>query len=184
MVKNRYFLISSISQQYYTNEVIKMDFDKNAFLKFLWRAHQNTYAAPDEIGKHHKSDKYVLPGFAGYVFSDGEWKYHDSYSGRRWPPGREVVFFKDKPIWTMSYQGKVSDGLDDQEVNLVYSFLKTALRKADPLTPLRGPLQFSDGDLEYVFKFRGDYSYFVGKEIVTKDGVELFFQDVMGSIIK
>jgi hypothetical protein len=161
-----------------------MDFDKNAFLNFLWKAHQNTYAAPDHIRKYHKSNKYVLPGFVGYAFSDGEWKYHDSYSGRRWPPGREFVFFKDTPVWTMSYQGKVSEGLNDQEVNFVYSFLKVALRKADPLTPFRGPLQFNVGDFEYVFKFRGDYSYFVGKESVTGNGVELFFQNVMGSIIR
>lgn len=162
---------------------VKMDFDEDNFLEFLWKAHQNTYAAPDEIRKHNKTGKFLLPGFVGYAFSYGDWQYHDSYAGRRWPPGKEVVFFKDNPVWTMSYQGKVSDELDEQEVNAVYSFLRTALRNADPLTPFRGPSQFRDADLEYNFSFKGDYSYFTGKEVVTRDGIELFFQDIMGSII-
>jgi hypothetical protein len=158
--------------------------DKNALLEFIWKAHQNTYAAPKDIRLLHKTEKSVLHGFIGYAFADGDWKYHDSYAGRRWPPGREVVFFKDIPVWCMSYQGKVSDNLDEQEVNSVYSFLKIALRKADRETPFRGPSKFLEADLEYVFRLNGNYAYFTGRESVVREGTEVFFQDIMGSLIK
>lgn len=90
----------------------------------------------------------LLPGFIDYVFIDGDWRYHDSYTGRRFPPRKEVIFFRNIPVWCMSYQGKISDNLDEGEVDLVYSFLKKALRKTERRTPFWDPARFSEGDIE------------------------------------
>ena len=49
--------------------------------------------------------------------------------------------------------------------------------------PFRGLDGFKEGDFEYRFSFEGDYSYFVGREAVLYKGEEVFFQDVMGSLI-
>jgi hypothetical protein len=84
----------------------------------------------------------------------------------------------------MSYQGQIPDDISDVFREEVYTFLKNALRRFDEQTPFRGPEHFKEGDFEYTFKFDGDYSYFVGREAITHKGKEVFFQDVMGSLIK
>ncbi len=163
---------------------MEINVDRDILLKFIWKAHQNTYYAPREISITHRSGNSILPGFVDYVFVEGDWQYHDSYAGRKWPPGKEVIFFRNVPVWCMSYQGKVSDHLDEKKVDSVYLFLKKALRNAQETVPFRGPGKFLEGDYEYSFEFNGDYSYFVGRESVKQKGVEVFFQDVMGSLIK
>ncbi len=84
----------------------------------------------------------------------------------------------------MSYQGKASDSLNDEKLDSVYSFLKKSLRMADHEITFRGPSVFSEGDLEYRFELNGDFSYFVGREMVILRWEVVFFQDVMGSMIK
>ena len=98
--------------------------------------------------------------------------------------GKRTIFYRNVPVWYMSYQGKISDNLDGEEVDSVYSFLKSSLRKAERKTPFRGPARFSERDFEHIFEFKGDYSYFVGRESVKEGGAEVFFRDIMGSLIK
>lgn len=152
-------------------------------LEFIFKAHKNTYAAPKEVKVKFKADP-ILPGHKDYDYVEKEWRYHDSYSGWFWPPGKEVVFFQGKPVWCMSYQGKAKEGLTEEFVEEIYSFLKKALMNVNEEKPFRGPDNFSEGDFEYSFSMEGDYSYFIGKEIVKYKGEEVFFQDVMGSLIK
>ncbi len=147
-------------------------------LKFIAKAHKNTYAAPKKI-----KCKSIIAGHKDYDFVDGDWRYHDSYSGWVWPPGKEIVFYKNKPVWCMSYQGKALS--DSKEfIEKVYGFLKKALMKTTHNLPFRCPKKFKQGDFEYTFKIKGDYSYFTGREAVKYKGKEVFFQDVMGSLIK
>ena len=84
----------------------------------------------------------------------------------------------------MSYQGKVADDLDGEFIESVYSFLKKALMDFDEGSPFRGPACFVEDDFEYSFSIDGDYSYFTGRESVKYKGKEVFFQDVMGSLVK
>jgi len=84
---------------------------KDELLSFIAKAHRNTYAAPKVVKKRYRCNP-VLEGHKDHHFIDGDWAYHDSYAGWSWPPGREVVFFKGKPVWCMSYQGKASEGLE------------------------------------------------------------------------
>ena len=162
----------------------EVNFDINTLLEFIWKAHQNTYAAPADLRNLYRNKTPMLQGFVEYRFVDGDWKYHDVYAGRRWPPGKEIIFYKNMPVWCMSYQGKVSSIVEEEEVTSTYSFLKNALRASDVKRPFRGPKRFLEGDFEYTFDFVGDYSYFVGRESVRKQGDEVFFQDIMGSLIK
>tara|TARA_Y100000310_G_C20199142_1_gene586053 strand:- start:112 stop:591 length:480 start_codon:yes stop_codon:yes gene_type:complete len=158
--------------------------NKESLLKFIAKAHRNTYAAPKEIKMKHKCETPILPEHTDYDFVEGNFRYHDSYAGWSWPPGKEVVFFEGKPVWCMSYQGKINDDLGKKFTEKVYRFLKKALMNFDENTPFRGPSNFQEDDFEYSFSFEGDYSYFVGKEVVKHKGEEVFFQDVMGSLIK
>ena len=45
-------------------------------------------------------------------------------------------------------------------------------------------IQFFDSDFKYTFEMEGDYDYFKGQERILYKGESVFFQDVMGSLIK
>jgi len=158
--------------------------EKEKLLEFIANAHRNTYAAPDEIRKKYKCKEPIIQGHKDYDFIEGEWRYHDSYSGTFWAPGREVVFYQGKPVWCMSYQGRVINGLTEEFIEEVYAFLKKALMNFDNRMPFRGPKHFKNNDFEYAFKLKGDYSYFTGREAIKHKGKEVFLQHVMGELIK
>jgi len=158
-------------------------FKKTDLLKFIATAHRNTYGASDKIKGKFKC-KPILPKHKDYHFTKGDWTYHDSYAGKVWAPGREVVFFKKVPVWCMSYQGKNNIGSKDFFEKQVFPFLKKALRKTRAQKPFRGLDGFSKDDFKYIFKITGNYKYFTGRESILYKGKEVFFQDVMGELIK
>jgi len=159
-------------------------FDEKSLLKFITKAHQNTYAAPKEIKLKYRCKTPLIEGHKDYDFVDGDWRYHDSYAGIEWAPGSEVVLYKRQPVWRMSYQGCTVNGLSPDFVEEMFGFLKEALRNFDKHAPFRGPSLFVKEDFRYTFSVDGDYKYFTGKESITYKGIELFFQDVIGSIVK
>ncbi|MHA1912656.1 MAG: DUF5680 domain-containing protein [Candidatus Kariarchaeaceae archaeon] len=157
--------------------------DKHLLLGFIAKAHGNTYAAPKEIKSKYKVAP-ILPDHKDYDFIEGNWRYHDSYAGISWAPGREVVFFKNSPVWCMAYQGQTFGELSPEFIEQTFEFLKKALRNFKDDVPFRGLDGFSEGDYKYFFKIEGDYRYFTGRESVQYKGKEVFFQDVMGTLIK
>ena len=159
--------------------------DKPVLLAFIAKAHRNTYAAQQETRQKSKMKVPFLPNHKCYYFKDGNWEYYDCYAGTDWAPGREVVFFKGIPVWAMSYQGKHNPKYPAEFFQKeVFPFLKKALRNIPDEMPFRGPSKFIEGDFEYKFTMNGDYSYFTGKESIYHKGVEVFFQDIMGELIK
>ncbi|MDA3836479.1 MAG: DUF5680 domain-containing protein [Nanoarchaeota archaeon] len=158
--------------------------DKESFLKFLAKAHKNTYAAPKEIKLKYKCETPILPNHKDYEFTDGDFRYHDSYAGNSWAPGREVVFFRNKAVWCMSYQGQTNEDLSEDFIDRTFEFLKKALMNFNESMPFRGPKEFSDGDFRYTFELEGTYKYFKGQERILYKNKSVFFQDVMGSLIK
>ncbi len=158
--------------------------DKDSLLEFIAKAHKNTYAAPKEIRSKYKCAIPILSEHKDYDFTLGDWRYHDSYAGSKWAPGREVVFLYEKPVWCMSYQGQTIEDLSEEFIEKTFKFLKRALQNFDKNYPFRGPKTFKRGEYEYKFKFTGDYKYFKGVETIKYRGKKVFFQDVMGSLIK
>lgn len=162
-----------------------MEINEKKLLPFIAQAHRHTYAAPPEIRKQFKLETPFLPGHKCYYFKEKEWEYYDGYAGSEWAPGREVVLFQGKPVWAMSYQGKHNENYsNDFFQSEVFPFLKKALINMDDTMPFRGPKEFTDGDFRYTFELKGDYQYFTGRESITHKGIEVFFQDIMGEIIK
>jgi hypothetical protein len=164
---------------------MEIEINRDELLKFIAEAHRNTYAAAKEIRAKHRCETPILPGHKDYQYQIGDWGYHDSYAGSIWAPGREVVYFKGNPVWCMSYQGKSNPHYpEDFFKNQVFPFLKEALKKIDNSILFRGPRNFEDGDFMYSFEINGDYTYFKGREAIRFRGLEIFFQDVMGELIK
>ena len=124
------------------------DLLSKGLIPFIAKAHRNTYAAPPEIKKKYRCETPILPGHKDYHFVDGDWAYHDSYAGAFWAPGREVVFFKDAPVWCMSYQGRDTQKLSEELQEAFTAFLKKALRNFTDDVPFRGPVLFKEEDWE------------------------------------
>lgn len=159
--------------------------DKKTLIAFIAKAHRHTYAAPNEIRKQYLCKTPVLQGHTDHEYSEGDLRYRDSYAGAAWAPGREVVFYKGEPVWCMAYQGQHNSEYGDAFYReQAFPFLKRALMNFDDSTPFRGPTEFSEGDFKYTFKMRGDYNYFKGQERIFYKGESVFFQDIMGSLIK
>jgi len=159
--------------------------DRKELLAFILKAHKNTYAASAEIKQKNKCKTPILIGHKDYHFKEGKWEYHDSYAGKDWAPGREVVFLNGEPVWCMSYQGRNNPAYPSEFFQeQVFPFLKEALKNIDENMPFRGPNKFEEGEFSYEFKLEGDYQYFKGKEIIKFKGKEVFSQDVMGELIK
>ncbi|MDH4329956.1 MAG: DUF5680 domain-containing protein [Candidatus Moranbacteria bacterium] len=152
-----------------------------AFKKFLFLAHSKTYAGTDEDRALTRCKKVKMLGHTEYSFSKDDWLYYDSYSGHIFPPGKEIVFYKNKPFWTMAYQGQFIEN-DLVKPDQSYAFLKEALRNTDENNPLRGPEKYEIEDWKYVFEKNGDWSYFIAKEQVFYKNKLVFFQNIMGSI--
>jgi len=157
--------------------------NKEELLNFIHEAHHHTYAAPEEIKIKYKTTSFQSK-HKDYAYKKGKFRYRDSYAGWRWPPGKETVFYDEEPVWCMSYQGKSLDNLSNEFIEGVYSFLKKALMQSSQEMPFRGPIKYSKGDFQYTFKIKGDYSYFIGRESIRYKKKEVFFQDIMGTLIK
>jgi len=87
--------------------------DKVKLQEFLLEARTKTYAG--DGGK-------VEPAFAGSFqleYKEGKWSYRDIYyTGNGIFTGLEVVYFKEKPAWSMSYFGDFRK-LTEEEIDRI-----------------------------------------------------------------
>lgn len=159
--------------------------NKKTLLNFIAKAHRHTYAGPKEIKIKYKCKQPILIGHKDYHFEEGDFAYHDSYAGKTWAPGREVVFFKNNPIWSMGYQGRTFGNFDENFFqDSLFPFLQKALRTFKDEMPFRGPDKFEEKDFKYTFEMKGDYEYFTGQEKVYFRNEIVFLQDIIGSKIE
>ncbi|MBW3013035.1 hypothetical protein KY340_02410 [Candidatus Woesearchaeota archaeon] len=158
-----------------------MVFEKTKLTEFLLKARMKGYA-----GDAPKIDNPQRPGFIEFApYKEDDLEYVDSYAGYYFAPGQEVIRFKGKPIWNMSYNGgmKMEFHGDHDFTHKVFLFLGKALQKVSPERPFRGPDKFKDGDFMYIDKSEGDIAQFKGTEIIFFKGKEVFRQDYMGGFI-
>jgi hypothetical protein len=143
---------------------------------FLVKAKFATYASGDENMKIVNSDKSTT-----IVFEDGDWEYHDNYFGGEPYGGREVVFYKDLPVYMMVYYGKVYS--DVENIGEVYQVLMNALKLISADAPYRGPKEYVEGNMIYTNKYTGDVTYFSGSEAITKDGNVIYEASYIGGLV-
>lgn len=157
-----------------------MRIDLKQLAEFLVKAKTNTYASGAE-----NNITPQRPGFQELEFKEGDWEYRDSYCGFFRAPGQEIVRFKEKPVWNMSYDGGMMPKfLDNKEfAEQAFKFLQKAMMKIEITKPFRGPGEFHDGDYEYIMEVDGNITNFRGTEkILFKDEV-IFVQNFMGGLI-
>jgi len=150
--------------------------DKKELRQFLVEAKKSTYASGDSAKQKINDDKST-----SLVFEHGDWKYHDNYFGRNPFGGREVVFFKDKPVYIMTYYGKVDSSVFN--INKVYKVLMDALRLIPEDHPYRGPEKYNSGDFSYTNSFTGEVDDFFGEESISKNGKEIYKTKYIGGFV-
>ncbi len=151
-------------------------FDKKELCEFLVEAKKTTYAAGDSAKKIINDDKSTT-----LIFESGDWKYHDNYFGGEPYGGREVVFFKGKPVYIMTYYGQVDDSVSD--INKVYGILMDALKLIPEDKPYRGPEKYNNGDLSYENSFTGEVDNFFGEESISENGNEIYKARYIGGFV-
>lgn len=150
--------------------------DKKELCKFLVKAKKTTYAAGDLANKIINADHSTT-----LTFEEGDWKYHDNYFGGEPYGGREVVFFKDKPVYIMTYYGQVNEKISD--VNKFYGILMNALKLIPESRPYRGPEKYKENDLEYQNSFTGEVDSFFGEEKILENGKEVYSARYAGGLV-
>ncbi len=135
---------------------------------FLIRAKISGYATGGE-GKEIKLDD----GGLKFLYTENELEYSDIYYGFNPFAGQELVRQNNKVIWMMNYFGK--SFYPQNEIILIYRFLKKALQKPEKDLPLRGPTKFSDDKFTYSNTVNGDINFFSGKEEI-KEGEKLIYE--------
>ena len=151
-------------------------FDTTELRQFLVEAKRATYAAGDEAAKTVEADHSTT-----ITFERGDWTYHDNYFGGEPYGGREVVFFKEKPVYIMTYYGTVDESISD--FSAVYGVLMHALKRIPIDHPYRGPEKFDEGDLSYVNTFKGTVEDFSGEESISDQGKVVYRAKYMGGFV-
>lgn len=141
---------------------------------FIYKASKATYASGDESLKQKQTD-----GSTTIVFSDGDFLYHDNYFGGEPYGGREVVFYKNKPVWMMVYYGLVYEGINKE----IYEILVEALSSSTQDMPYRGPLEYIKDNWKYENVISGEVEHFSGKEKIFKDGICVYEASYLGGFV-
>lgn len=153
----------------------------NGLSEFIVEANKNTWANDSGI------ISYWLVNRSGYKeleYSRGLWKLSDGYTGYYCASGTATVYYKDSPVWVMSYMGKGMGEEFHDKAKETYKFLKSALMRATPDLPFRGPTEYIEGNRVYNFKFlKGDIKYGLWLEEIYENNILTFSQMGLVSIV-
>src|SRR3989338_3794482 len=108
---------------------------KESLREFLREAKINAYA-----GSGGNNSRRLRDGGKKITYRKNNFYYRDIYYGFNPFIGEEIVFDREKPIWTMNYRGQViREPIPAKEI---YFFLRRALKRVNKGKPFRGPDNF------------------------------------------
>ena len=123
------------------------------------------------------------PGAHDLAWSEGHWRYLDSYFGGTDFIGQEVVWFRDEPVWAMNYYGYiVLPGLIDGQ--RAGETIKAALSAMYAEGRFLGGFQWSGAHGTYIDSSTGDVAHFHGREVIMVEGREAYALDYCGGLVK
>jgi hypothetical protein len=143
---------------------------------FLVEATQFGYGNPDKAKVEKEKDLSTT-----IQYENGDWRIHDNFFGGEPYGGREVVFYKNKPVFIMVYYGFVHKNV--KNVDAVYTFLQNCLKKIPPEYPYRGPEQLKENDLQYNNNWHGEIENFVGKEEILENNEQVYSAQYIGGLV-
>jgi hypothetical protein len=158
-----------------------MSFELSELNKVFGAAAVATYAGGGGYTKPWNS------GFNELEYRQGDWHYRDSYTGFFKSFGREVIWYKDSPVWTQHYGGGMEPEYKGNKVftSETFQFLKLALGAGDKQAAFqpRGPREFTKGDWTYRSGFRGNIAKFNGSEEIFFNNKLVFTHHYFGGIV-
>jgi len=142
--------------------------------QFLLKARTQTY-----VGNAGKVEP-LLQGSNQLEFTEGEWFYRDIYNqGNSKFIGLETVYYRDKPVWSMSYYGNF-EHISEEEVDKILR--KALLEKSDKVR-LWNTVQHEMGEYVYMNDASGSIEEMEGSEIVERNNETVFFFYYAGGTI-
>ena len=145
--------------------------------EFLIAALSNSYAN-EKVEETNPFPKLKL-----IKFEDWAWRYVDQYVGGEPFQGIEIVWYKNVPVWSMTYRGYYA-GKGDYELFL--KFLKAALRAMPRDAPYRGPKVFDSAEFsgwKYENKWNGKIKEFKGKEKILFNNKKVYEAEYQGGVV-
>lgn len=123
------------------------------------------------------------PGSHDLAWSDGDWRYLDSYFGGTDFIGQEVVWFQQEPVWAMNYYGRIllPERIDGQRAG---ETIKAALSAMYAQGRFLGAFEWTGPHGIYVDRSSGDVSHFHGREVILVEGREAYALDYFGGLVK
>ncbi|MEK7459540.1 MAG: DUF5680 domain-containing protein [Patescibacteria group bacterium] len=168
------------------NTMTQDDFENQKFIlnlnNFLGMAMLKTYAGGGmEVNSKEE-------GFRELEYKDGDFYYKDSFGGHRQSWGREVVWYKDKPVWSQLYGGGMEKKYqnDKKFTHETFDFLKKAMsagEKKEMFQP-RGPTEYIEGDWKYEARWTGNIERFLGHEDILYKSEVVFTHDFFGGFYR
>lgn len=122
--------------------------------EFIIKAKKHCYLSGANYCQSHKLGSYDLE------YKEDDYIYQITYLGGINYSFEETIWYKEKPVWVMSFLCKViTDGFNGQ-------FLKEALLNATNENFLRGPSQYAKESYQYRNITNGYLDWFQGYEEV------------------
>ena len=123
------------------------------------------------------------PGSNDLSWSEGEWRYLDSYFGGTDFLGQEVLWRKHEPVWAMNYYGQVlrPDLIDGERAGAT---IKAALAAMYGEGRFLGGFDWQGPFGRYIDKNQGNVASFKGREVIEVEGVEAYALDYFGGLVK
>lgn len=148
--------------------------NKSELEKFILVARTKTYAAAI-----NKSES-ILSGSRQYEYSEGEYLYRDIYYiGNGLFPGVEVVYYKERPVWSMTYFGDFSKMTEEQADKT----LRRALIDLWDKTRTYNYVEKDYDSYRYICDGNGTIDELKGRESILIDDKEVYFFDYQGGFI-
>ena len=123
------------------------------------------------------------PGSHDLIWSEGDWRYLDSYFGGTDFLGQETLWFRSEPVWAMNYYGHISrpDLIDAQRAG---ETIKAALSAMYREGRFLGGYEWAGEFGRYVDASRGDTGHFHGREAILVGSEEAYALDYFGGLVK
>jgi len=123
------------------------------------------------------------PGSHDLGWSEGEWRYLDSYFGGTDFLGQEVLLRGAEPVWAMNYYGYVlrPDLIDAVKAG---ETIKGALSALYGEGRFLGGFDWTGPYGRYVDRSEGSAAQFRGREVILVGGVEAYALDYFGGLVK
>lgn len=155
-------------------------FTYDELIHFLLHAKRHTYAGQSD----EASVAPLLPGAKQLEYYEAPFFYRDIYFGMASFVGQETVYFRERPVWAMSYAGGVLPEISSSdEIHRIYTFLRQVLRLVTYERPFRGPQRHHAEPYRYLDSTQGDIARFRGEEIILRGSKRVYDLRYAGGIL-